>query len=132
MLQEFVRPQITEMFGDDRDIYFQQDGAPPHYHRDVRAYLDAVFPDAWIGRRGPTEYPARSPDQTPMDFFLWGCLKNRVYGNKPRTIDALKLEIERQCCDIPNDMFLDVCESLRARYQRCLDNNGHQFEHLQT
>ena len=51
---------------------------------------------------------------------------------KPRTIDALKLEIERQCRDIPNDMFCDVCESLGARYQRCLDNNGHQFEHLRT
>ncbi|KAK8403570.1 hypothetical protein O3P69_000549 [Scylla paramamosain] len=53
LLQEFVGPQITEMFGEDSDIYFQQDGAPPHYHRDVRAYLDAVFPDTWIGRRGP-------------------------------------------------------------------------------
>ncbi|XP_068207675.1 uncharacterized protein [Palaemon carinicauda] len=49
LLQEFVGPQITEMFGEDSDIYFQQDGAPPHYHRDVRAYLDAVFPDTWIG-----------------------------------------------------------------------------------
>ncbi|KAK8386317.1 hypothetical protein O3P69_010768 [Scylla paramamosain] len=58
LLQEFVGPQITEMFGEDSDIYFQQDGAPPHYHRDVRAYLDAVFPDTWIGRRGPIEYPA--------------------------------------------------------------------------
>ena len=56
----------------------------------------------------------------------------KCYGNKPRTIDALKLEIERQCRDIPNDMFRDVCESLGARYQRCLDNNGHQFEHLRT
>ena len=82
--------------------------------------------------RGPTEYPSRSPDLTPMDFFLWGYLKDKVYCNKPRTIDALKLEIERQCHDIPNDMFCDVCESLGARYQRCLDNNGHQFEHLQT
>ena len=82
--------------------------------------------------RGPTEYPARSSDLTPIDFFLWGYLKDNVYGNKPRTIDALKLEIERQCRDIPNDMFCDVCESLGARYQRCLDNNGHQFEHLRT
>ena len=120
------------MFGDDHDIYFQQDGAPPHYHLDVRAYLDAVFPDTWIGRRGPTEYPSRSPDLTPMDFFLWGYVKDKVYCNKPRTIDALKLEIERQCRDIPNDMFCDVCESLGVRYQRCLDNNGHQFEHLRT
>ena len=71
----------------------------------------------------------RSPDLTPMDFFLWAYLKDKVYRTKPRIIDALKLEIERQCHDIPNDLFCDVCESLGARY---LDNNGHQFEHLQT
>ena len=114
------------MFGDDKS-YFQQDGAPPHYHHDVRAHLEAAFPDTLIGRRGTIEYPARSADLTPIDFFLWGYLKDKVYCTTPRTIDALKLEIERQCRDIPNDLFRDVCESLGAC---CLDNNGHQFEHL--
>ena len=132
MLQEFVGPQITEKFSDNGEIYFQQDGAPPHYHRDARAHLDAAFPDTWIGRRGAIEYPARSPNLTPMDFFLWGYLKDKVYRTKPRTIDALKMEIERQCRDIPNDLFRDVCESLGVRYQRCPDNDGRQFEHLQT
>ena len=57
-----------------------------------------------------------------MDFFLRGYLKDKVYRTKPRTINLLKLEIERQCRDIPNDLFRDICESLGAR---CLDNNGH-------
>ena len=113
------------MIGDDDESYFKQDGAPPDYHRDVRAHLDAVFPDTWIGQRDTIEYPARSPDLTPMDFFLWGYLKDKVYRSKPRTIDALKLVIERQCCDIPNDLSRD-------HGARCLDNNGHQFEHLRT
>ena len=116
MLQEFVGPQITEKFIDNGEIYFQQDGAPPHYHRDARAHLDAAFPDTWIGRRDAIEYPAHSPDLTSMDFFLWGYLKYKVYRTKPRTIDALKMEIERQCRDIPNDLFHDVCESLGVRH----------------
>lgn len=132
LLRESVGPRIEEMFGDDDEIYFQQDGAPPHYHCDVRAHLDATFPNTWIGRRGSIEYPPRSPDLTPMDFFFWGYLKDRVYRTQPRTIDALKLEIERQCREIPNELFRDVCESTGSRYQRCLDNDGHQFEHLRT
>lgn len=67
-----------------------------------------------------------------MDFFLWEELNDYVPCNKPRTIDPLNLEIEGQCLDIPNDMFRDVCESLGARYQRCLDNNDHHFEHVRT
>ena len=73
----------------------------------------------------PFEYPARSPDLTPMDLFLWEYLKDKVYRTKPRTIDALKLEIERQCRDIPNDLFRDLGAC-------CLDNNGDQFERLRT
>ena len=97
-----------------------------------RLHIDTAFPDTWIGRRGAIEYPARSPDLTPMDFFLWGYLKDKVYRTKPRTIESLKMEIERQCRDIPNDLFRDVCESFGVRYQCCLDNDCHQFEHLRT
>lgn len=39
LLQESVGPHIEEMFGDDDEIDFQQDGAPPHYHREVRYSL---------------------------------------------------------------------------------------------
>ena len=49
LLQEFVGPQISEMFGDNGEIYLQLDGTPLHYYRDVRAHLDAAFPDTWIG-----------------------------------------------------------------------------------
>ncbi|KAJ4439475.1 hypothetical protein ANN_07599 [Periplaneta americana] len=44
----------------------------PHYANHVRALLDDTFPDRWIGRGGPTPWPSRSPDMTPLDFFLWG------------------------------------------------------------
>ncbi|KAJ4429330.1 hypothetical protein ANN_26334 [Periplaneta americana] len=33
----------------------------------------------WIGRGGPVAWPAQSPDLTPLDFFLWGCMKEKVY-----------------------------------------------------
>jgi hypothetical protein len=51
-------------------FYLQQDGAPLHYHRDARAFLDEHLTNRWIGRRGVVEFLPRSPDLTPMDFFL--------------------------------------------------------------
>ncbi|XP_014768026.1 uncharacterized protein LOC106867617 [Octopus bimaculoides] len=68
LLMENVSPRIEEMFGGE-GIYFQQDGALPHYHHDVLAYIDATNPNKWIGRKGSIEFPARSPDLTPMDSF---------------------------------------------------------------
>jgi hypothetical protein len=58
-------------------IWYQQDRAPPHYAVIVRRYLDKVFPNRWIGRRGQIEWPARSPDLTPPDFFYGDISKVR-------------------------------------------------------
>ena len=53
-------------------LWFQHDGAPAHFVLDVKEYLNNVFPNRWIGRSGPVQWPPRSPDLTPMDFFIWG------------------------------------------------------------
>ena len=51
-------------------VLFQQDGAGPHYGRGVRQYLWQKFQHRWIGRGAPVaEWPARSPDLTPLDFL---------------------------------------------------------------
>jgi len=37
------------------NTWFQQDSAA-HYGRNVRYYLNKVFVERWIGRRGPIEW----------------------------------------------------------------------------
>ncbi|KAJ4444692.1 hypothetical protein ANN_06489 [Periplaneta americana] len=56
-------------------IHFLHDGAPAHFSRTARRYLDRRFPDRWLGRGGPIAWPPRSPDLNPLDFYLWGHLK---------------------------------------------------------
>jgi len=53
------------------------------------------FPGCVISRNGDQNWPPRSCDLTPCDFFLWGFVKYRVYANKPQTIPELKVEIRR-------------------------------------
>jgi hypothetical protein len=73
-----------------RAVYSSNDGAPPHYHRHVRAYFDDTLPGRWIGRRGAIEYPPRSPDHTPLDLYLSGTLKDEVYQQKPATRETIE------------------------------------------
>ncbi|UYV69624.1 hypothetical protein LAZ67_23000332 [Cordylochernes scorpioides] len=127
MLADSIFPAIRALYGND-DFYFQLDGAPPHYHRDVRAYLDQNLSGQWIGRRGPIEFPARSPDLTPLDFFLWGTVKDGVYKRKPRNLDILWNEIQAVCREISLDVLIRCTESVVTRTQNCIDAAGHQFE----
>ena len=119
MLQTYFFPQVQQQ----EDIYFQQDGAPAHYAHCVREWLDINFKDKWIDRRGPFEWPARSPDLSPMDFFLWGVLKDMVYKEKPRTIPDIRRVIADKIATIDMELCQKVCHSVAARLVSCIEHN---------
>ena len=57
LLQEQIIPSCRALFPNNHNIWFQQDEAPSHYQLNVRRHLDEVFPNRWIGRMGPVEWP---------------------------------------------------------------------------
>jgi hypothetical protein len=63
MLKHFLVLQLNV-----NNVIWQQDGASPHYHREVMQYLHQTFLGRWIGCGGYIPWPPRSPDLTPMDF----------------------------------------------------------------
>ena len=115
-----------------RPAWFQQDGAPAHYSVIVRHFLDDIFQDRWIGRRGPVEWAPRSPDLTPMDFFFWGYVKSLVYCEKIRDRAHLLQKISYACARISSDedLFEKVRRNFRYRVRTCFELGGQHFEHL--
>ena len=137
LLRDELVPALAVLYPNPQDpdipndtIWFQQDGAPAHYARQVREYLDDVFPNRWIGRRGFLEWPARSPDLTPLDFFLWGYLKNKVYKTKPQDLDDLKERITREIREITPDILYNVRGEFYHRLGVCQQVHGEHFEYL--
>ena len=56
--------------------------------------------DRIIGRRADVVWPPRSCDLTPLDYYLWGAIKDKCYVDKPETIDALKDNINEAIDEI--------------------------------
>lgn len=42
-------------------------------------------------------------DLSPLDLFLWGYIKNQIYGNRTKTIQELKTAIRSVIRSIPRD-----------------------------
>ncbi|GFV65953.1 uncharacterized protein TNCV_1303441 [Trichonephila clavipes] len=74
-------------------MWFQRDGAPAHFSRDVRRVLDTAYPGRWIGWGGPVNWPTRSPDLYCLDFFLWGHMMSLVYASPVDSDEALVARI---------------------------------------
>jgi len=86
--------------------------------------LFLLFPGLLISLTGHVEWPARSPDLSPCDVFLWGYLKEKVFKHRPRSLADLKERIQQEIDYIPPELTRRVMKSFRERLQQCVANFG--------
>ncbi|GFS61996.1 hypothetical protein TNCV_2592781 [Trichonephila clavipes] len=72
------------------ELWFPEDGATCNTARATIDLLKDTFGDRLISRFGPVNWPPRSCDLTPLDYFLWGYVKSLIYADKPQTLDHLE------------------------------------------
>ena len=120
MLETDVLPvlETIEEFRDGR-LWWQQDGAPPHWYRPAREILDNHFPERWLGRSGPFAWPARSPDLTACDYWLWGHLKQLVYRRQPENMEDLKIRIRAAFAEVTADVRQRAIAEFERRLRLC-------------
>ena len=84
----------------------------------------------WTTRRGTVKWPARSPDLTPLDFFLWVVMKHRFYSGKINDIDHLKPRINDEINTLRTDKdpLRRVCASVTGRVRGCIRASGGYFK----
>ncbi|GFT47869.1 putative LOC100569746 [Trichonephila clavipes] len=98
MITNFFIPELNNH--DVQELWFQQDGATCHTALATIDLLKDTLGDRLISRFGPVNWPPRSCDLTPLDYFLWGYVKSLVYADKPQMLDHLEDNIRRVIADI--------------------------------
>jgi hypothetical protein len=126
-IQYMLQPFLNQLTDQERQIgYFQQDSARAHTARATMRYLYQNFGDRVISEG---VWPSRSPDLTPLDFSLFGFLKDNVFRNVLHTAEELQAAIIQEVGNITPNMLVNVFESLKRRVNLCLEQNGGHFEH---
>ncbi|GFS98599.1 uncharacterized protein TNCV_2987311 [Trichonephila clavipes] len=113
MITNFFIPELNNH--DVQELWFQQDGATCHTARATIDLLKYTLGDRLISRFGPVNWPPRSCDLTPLDYFLWGYVKSLVYADKPQTLDHLEDNIRRVIADRRPQMLEKVIENWTSR-----------------
>ncbi|GFX14595.1 putative DD41D transposase [Trichonephila clavipes] len=115
------RAMITNFFivelnnRDVQELWFQQDGATCHTARATIDLLKDTCGDHLISRFGPVNWPPRSCDLTPLDYFLFSYVKSLVYADKPQTLDNLEDNIRRVIADMRPQMLEKIIENRPPR-----------------
>ncbi|CAD5210227.1 unnamed protein product [Bursaphelenchus okinawaensis] len=132
LLEQDVLPQLLQ-WPNSATLVYMHDGAPPHHSLVVREFLNTHLPGRWMGRdsRGappPFVWPANSPDLTPMDFFLWGYVKAKVYSVQVASLRELKQKVRDVVAEISVEMCRAALRNYPKRLRRCLDVGGQSVE----
>ena len=77
LINDHIVPGLRRSFqqqqnGAFRRVWYMQDGAPAHRALPVRNRLQELFGNRVVGMGHEIDWPARSPDLSQMDFYLWG------------------------------------------------------------
>lgn len=134
MLQNVVFPVVAhnyQSYGPVFDgLWWFQDGAPPHRSLAVRRLLRTRFENRVVALHHPVEWPPRSPDLTPLDFFLWGYLKERVFSRPPPDLATLRRRIVDEVNHLQRDerIIRRAFGAMRAKADRCIQKGGSHIE----
>lgn len=132
---ERYRAMLTDYFfgeiedEDLGDIWFQQDGATCHTANATIEILREIFENRIISKNADVNWPPRSCDLTPLDYYLWGAVKDKCYANEPVTINELKSEIQAAIDEISRETIENVLKNWVDRMGYCqVSRGGHLTE----
>ena len=112
------------------NFWFQQDGATCHTTEATLDVLRPVFEDRIISRRADVVRPPRRYDLAPLDYYLWGPVKDKCYADKPKTIDALKDNIRKAIGEIQLHKIDSVLKNRTDRVGYCMASRGSHLNEI--
>ncbi|GFV95132.1 DUF4817 domain-containing protein [Trichonephila clavipes] len=101
MITNFFIPELNNH--DVQELWFQQDGATCHTARATIDLLKDTFGDRLISRFGPVNWPLRSCDLTPLDYFL--CLKGKEFSHERKCFLIFMNNSDSELSDLLNDDY---------------------------
>jgi transposase len=131
LLQGEISQRLADLQLED-EIYYQHDGCPAHNDRFATEWLHNAFPGKVIGTYEDLAWPARSPDLSCLDFFLWGHIKTKIYDRRTpfQNVDTLWDAVNDSCTAVTYGQLANVQREISDRIHYCINVQGELFEHL--
>lgn len=130
VLRPLVEVYIPRLYGEDAcKVFIHHDAATAHTAKITAAYAEEVKQKYGITIIRKEDIPVKSPDASPMDFFGFGYLKQRLFRRKASTLDGLWKVLQEEWNKVTPELALKVMESWK---KRCRLINSKSGEHIEN
>lgn len=122
VLKKFLIRDAKRLYPNNNFI-FHHDSAPSHVSKLTQEFMHAnmkfLEKDNWI---------PMSPDAAPMDYFVWGYLKRKLWRVKVKDMAGLKRALKKAWRELPQNLINKALESWPRRVLKIYQAKGHQIE----
>lgn len=130
VLKPLLEDYVPKLYGEDTSkVFVHHDAAPSHTSRATAAYAADLKSRLGISIIDKSEIPVKSPDTSPMDFFGFGYLKQRLFRRRAKTLEGLWKVLKEEWDKVGPEMTKKVIESWKLRLRTVNKRNGEHIEH---
>ena len=123
VLKSVVIPWCNQVAG-GRPWLWQQDSAPDHKTKETQAWLQKEC----YNFVPFSHWPPSSPDQNPLDYFVWSYVENITNMTSYNTKASLIAAIRRVFVELPPALVEKACSQSRIRIEAVIEAEGGYIE----
>ena len=139
-VNSFAYQQVLKFYKDDltkfSQKYFQQDGARVYSSlrslREIEKLFGNAFIPTWengpkINGKSLPRWPPSSPDLSAIEI-IWSIIKGMLNLFPPKTIEDLKISIQKIWESIPPTICERIINHIKERWELCIKHKGRRLD----
>lgn len=133
VLKPLVEKEIPRLYGSvSCDVWIHHDAAPSHTVKKTQTYAREMKEKFGTELISNDDIPVKSPDISPLDFFGFGFLKQKLFSRRATTLDGLWKILQKLWMEIPMDLVEKVFDSWKRRCRDLHKKGGNTLNTLDT
>jgi hypothetical protein len=131
VLEPLMRIYLPQLYGNELNkVFIHHDACTSHTSRYTMEYIEKYEEEFGVRFIRKREIPVKSCDASPMDFFGFGYLKQKLKRRRPTTLDGLVKVAKEVWIDLQVDTIKRVYDDWQFRLKLINQRNGEHIENV--
>ncbi|UYV73742.1 hypothetical protein LAZ67_11000672 [Cordylochernes scorpioides] len=116
--------------GEMDKVFLHHDKASSHTSNKTQQFLQEMKDTLGLNFIRNSDIPVKSPDASPLDFYGFGMLKQRLFNRRPKTEAGLWKAAQEEWSNVSLSKVKEVFAAWKVRCREIAKKKGKHIEHL--
>ncbi|UYV66996.1 CLCN3 [Cordylochernes scorpioides] len=126
-----VIEQLKDLYPGEMDkVFLHHDKASSHTSNKTQQFLQEMKDTLGLNFIRNSDIPVKSPDASPLDFYGFGMLKQRLFNRRPKTEAGLWKAAQEEWSNVSLSKVKEVFAAWKVRCREIVKKKGKHIEHM--